>query len=273
MMLVQNRENDKEYFSYIYNFLFNCPEEDPKKVFCEWTMGFPTNIILCKLVAVISHTCGILECLCPFCPFFSPHDFLRIFGRSCTQQPHISPHRISNHRREDDPSTTRKSHTHLFAKRTKPEQKLTVWTLFSFVRIFMFCGRGTVAKATLRPAPSFSSVQFSQSVMFDSLWPHGLQHARLPCPSPTPGACSNSCPSSQWCHPIVSSSAVPFSPCLQSFPASGSFPMNQFFPPSLVSQNKFLTNLRGHYCFRPVRRLMFICCRNMGDVQGYFFLL
>ena len=57
--------------------------------------------------------------------------------------------------------------------------------------------------------------QFSHSVVSDSLWPHGLQHARLPCPSPTPGACSNSCPSSQWCYPIISSSLVPFSSCLQ----------------------------------------------------------
>ena len=69
---------------------------------------------------------------------------------------------------------------------------------------------------------------FSHWVMSDSLHPHGLQHARLPCPSPTPGACSNSCPLSQWCHPTISSSVVPFS-CLQSFPASGSFPMSQFF--------------------------------------------
>ena len=69
---------------------------------------------------------------------------------------------------------------------------------------------------------SFSfSVQFSCSVMSDSLWPHGLQHTRLPCPSPTPGACSNSCPSSWWCHPTISSSVIPFSSCLQSFPASG----------------------------------------------------
>ena len=60
------------------------------------------------------------------------------------------------------------------------------------------------------------------------MWPHGLQHARLPCPSPTPGACSNSCPSSRWCHPTISSSVVPFS-YLQSFPASGSFPRSQFF--------------------------------------------
>ena len=65
--------------------------------------------------------------------------------------------------------------------------------------------------------------------MSNSLWPHGLQHARLPCPSPTPGAYSNSCPSRQWCHPIISSSVVPFSACPQSFPASGSFPMSQFF--------------------------------------------
>ena len=64
--------------------------------------------------------------------------------------------------------------------------------------------------------------------MSDSLWSCGLQHARLPCPSPTPRACSNSCPSSRWCHPTISSSVVPFSSCLQSFPAWGSFPMSQF---------------------------------------------
>ena len=75
----------------------------------------------------------------------------------------------------------------------------------------------------------FSSVQFSHSVVCKSLWPHGLQHTRLPCPSPTPGACSNSCPSSQWCHPIISSCVIPFSSRLQSFPASGSCPMSQFF--------------------------------------------
>ena len=72
-------------------------------------------------------------------------------------------------------------------------------------------------------------VQFSHSVMSDSLQPHGRQHARLPCPSPTPGACSNSCSSSQWSNPTISSSVIPFSSCLQSFPASGSFPMSQFF--------------------------------------------
>ena len=70
--------------------------------------------------------------------------------------------------------------------------------------------------------------QFSHSVVSNSWWPHGLQHSRLPCSSPTPGVCSNSCPSSQWCHPTISSSVVPFS-CFQSIPASGSFQMSPFF--------------------------------------------
>ena len=74
-----------------------------------------------------------------------------------------------------------------------------------------------------------SSVQFSHSVVSDSLRPHGLQHARLPCPSSTPRACSNSRSLSWLCNPTISSSVVPFSSCLQSFPISGSFPMSQFF--------------------------------------------
>ena len=74
-----------------------------------------------------------------------------------------------------------------------------------------------------------SSVQFSRSVMSDSLRPHESQHARPPCPSPTPRVHSNSRPSSQWCHPAISSSAIPFSSCPQSFPASESFPMSQLF--------------------------------------------
>ena len=85
----------------------------------------------------------------------------------------------------------------------------------------------------LRPHITFgycvSSVQFSHSVVSNCLWPYGLEHARLPWPSPTPGACSNSCPSSWWCHATVSSSVVLFSSCLQSFPASRSFPLSQFF--------------------------------------------
>ena len=78
----------------------------------------------------------------------------------------------------------------------------------------------------------FIFLLFSRSVVSHSLRPHGLQHTSLPCPSPSPGACSNSCPLSQWCHPTISSSIVPFSSCLQSFPASGSFPMSQLFTSS-----------------------------------------
>ena len=72
-------------------------------------------------------------------------------------------------------------------------------------------------------------MQFSHPDVSNCFWPHGLQHARLPCPSPTAGACSNSCPSNWWCHPTISSSVVPFSSCLQSLPASGSFQMSQLF--------------------------------------------
>ena len=76
---------------------------------------------------------------------------------------------------------------------------------------------------------NFSSVQFSCSVVSNPLRPHELQHARSPCPSPTPGVYSNSCPLSQWCHPAISSSVSPFSSCPQYLPASGSFPMSQLF--------------------------------------------
>ena len=86
----------------------------------------------------------------------------------------------------------------------------------SFVSLFSF---------NVEFQASFSSVQFICSTMTDSLWPHGLQHAGLPCPSLTPRACSNSCPSSQWYHPTISSSVIPFCSCFQSFPASGSFAM------------------------------------------------
>ena len=79
------------------------------------------------------------------------------------------------------------------------------------------------------PCDPISSVQFSRSVVSDSLWPHESQHARPPCPSPSPGAHSDSHPSSQWCHPAISSWVVPFSSCPQSPPASESFPMSQIF--------------------------------------------
>ena len=80
-----------------------------------------------------------------------------------------------------------------------------------------------------RGSPSFSTVQFSRSVVSDSLRPHELQRARPPCPTQTPGVHSDLCPSRRWCHPAISSSVVPFSSCPQSLPASGSFPTSQFF--------------------------------------------
>ena len=89
-----------------------------------------------------------------------------------------------------------------------------------------------MAQTDIHQNPFFSfllDTYFIHSVMSDSLWPYGLKHARLPCPSLTPGACSNSCPSNRWCHPTISFSVVPFSSCPQSFPASGSFPVSQFF--------------------------------------------
>ena len=98
-------------------------------------------------------------------------------------------------------------------------------------------GSHRVGRTWLKRLSSSSSIpyfigrvsQFSCSVMSDSLQPHGLQHARLPCPSPTSRVYSNSCPLSQWCHPTISSSVFPFSSHLQSLPVSGSFPVSQFF--------------------------------------------
>ena len=90
---------------------------------------------------------------------------------------------------------------------------------------FHFWVNALILEPTLATVPVS---QFSRSVS-DPLRPHGLQPARLPCPLPIPGACSNSCPSSRWCHPSISSSVFPFSSCLQSSPASGSFPKRQFF--------------------------------------------
>ena len=88
---------------------------------------------------------------------------------------------------------------------------------------------GQKTQIDISPKKTFSSVQFSHSVVSDSLRPHESQHARPPCPSPTPGVHSNSCLSSQWCHPAISSSVVPITSCPQSLPALGSFPMSQLF--------------------------------------------
>ena len=86
------------------------------------------------------------------------------------------------------------------------------------------------------------SVQFSHSVVFDSLWSHEPQHTRPPSPSPTPRVHPNPCPLSRWCHPTISSSVVPFSSCPQSFPASGSFQMSQLFASYLI-----MKTLRSHH--------------------------
>ena len=92
------------------------------------------------------------------------------------------------------------------------------------------CGWGAWCQSlSFGTSPFSNSAQFSHSVMSDSLQPHELQHTRPPCPSPTPGVYPNSCPLSCWCHPTISSSVIPFSSRPQSFPASGSFPMSQFF--------------------------------------------
>ena len=108
-----------------------------------------------------------------------------------------------------------------------------IWSVSNYFKIILSFTPNTRVSNVLILFTKFAmalSVQFSSvtRVMSNSLWPHGLQHTRLTCPSPTPGVYSNSCPSSQWCHPIISSCVVPFSSCLQSFPASQSFPMSQF---------------------------------------------
>ena len=101
----------------------------------------------------------------------------------------------------------------------------SVWESLSFQRLLPV---EDVTREGLSPI-WFSTVQFSRSVVSNSLRPHGLQHAKPPCPSPTPGVYSNSCPLSQWCHLTMASSVIPFSSCLQSFPASKSLPVIQFF--------------------------------------------
>ena len=98
------------------------------------------------------------------------------------------------------------------------------------------------------------SVQFSYSVVSDSLQPHEPQHARPASPSPTPGVYTNPCPSSQWCHPIISSSVIPFSSCPQSFPAAGSFPMSQFFR----SSGQSIEFQRQHQSFQWIFRTYFL---------------
>ena len=119
-----------------------------------------------------------------------------------------------------------------------------------------------------QPHQRFSSVQFSRSVVSDSLQPHELQHARPPCPSPIPGVHSNSHPSSWWCHPAISSSVVPFSFCPQSLPASESFPMSQLFGVSALAP--FLPkNTQGWALRDPIKQALLSkrgrCREAVGD--------
>ena len=144
----------------------------------------------------------------------------------------------------------------------------------------------------------FSSVRFSRSVVSGSLQPHELQHAKPPCPSPTPGVHSNSRPSSQWCHPAISSSVVPVSSCPQSLPASESFPMSQLFAwggqstgvsasasflqkntqdwsPSewtgwISLQSKGLSRVFSYYCLSVIILLEIICQSSLLDFPHHF---
>ena len=112
----------------------------------------------------------------------------------------------------------------------------------------------SIAKLVAKLVNVLSSVQFSCLVMSDSLWPHGLQQARLPCPSPTPGASSNSCPSSPWCHPTISSPVIPFFSHLQSFLAQGLFK----WVSSLHQVAKVLEFLLQHQSFQWIFRTHFL---------------
>ena len=119
------------------------------------------------------------------------------------------------------------------------QARILEWVAFPFSRgssqprnqtqVSHAAGRFFISWATGTHTHIYVVLLFNHSVVSDSLWPCGLQHRRLPCPSPPSRACSNSCPLSQWCHPTVLSSVVPFSSCLPSFPGSGSFPMSRFF--------------------------------------------
>ena len=123
----------------------------------------------------------------------------------------------------------------------------SIFCTYKLMLVLQTKWRKTVKFSFLRFSPCFTciphftvqSVQFSHSIISDSSPPHGLQHSRPPCPSPTPRVYSNSSPLSQWCHPTISSSVVPFSSHLQSFPASGSFQMSQLFENQVVKILEF----------------------------------
>ena len=117
---------------------------------------------------------------------------------------------------------------------------------------------------------------FSCSVRFNSLWPHGLQHTRLPCPSPFPGVWSNSCPLNWWCHPTISSFVIPFTSCLQSFPASGSFPISWLFTwggqiigASVSASVSTLMNIQGWFSLGLTALIQFL---NKGSVPPFLLI-
>ena len=132
-------------------------------------------------------------------------------------------------------------------KKTGKERKNKTPTCTFFVRAF---------RKSQACIPGSLTVHFSHSVVSSSLWLHGLQHARRPCPSPTPGVCSNSCSLSQWCHPTISSSVIPFSSSPQSFPSSGSFLRSQFF--ALGYQSIGAISILQHQSFQWIFRIDFL---------------
>ena len=119
------------------------------------------------------------------------------------------------------------AHGYLLIGVVLTKKTLTTWELW--VKFYLEQNEDCSPGGSISDNCEFSSVQFSRSVVSDSLRPHESQHTRPPCPSPTPRVHPNSCPSSRWCHPAISSSVVPFSSCPQSLPASESFPMSQLF--------------------------------------------
>ena len=163
--------------------------------------------------------------------------FLRcIDPRSCRFS--VISWRLSLRELKINPTLTQNISIEAHSVFTKPAFEIDVWIILFLLKCLTFVFLLWVQNNSMIPKSikiskiwwlSFWYLLLSHSVMSNSLRPHGLQHARLPCPSPTPGACSNSCPLSWWCHPTTSSSVTPFSSCPQSFPASGSFPMSQLF--------------------------------------------
>ena len=150
------------------------------------------------------------------------HQFSSVqFSRSVMSDS-LQPHELQ-HARPPCPSLTPGVHSD-----SHPSSQWCQPAISSSVIPFSSCLQYSLSLCVLSSV-QFSSVQFSHSVVSDSLWPHELQHARPPCPSLTPGVHSDSRPSSWWCHPAISSSVVPFSSCPQSLPASESFSMSQLF--------------------------------------------